>query len=158
MSRASQAADDIKNLATKFRSLLTLAEALEAIGSIEQAERDAKSRKDKAVAEEAVSAQQLTLAVARLKTAEEKIADVDRNAAEIIRNAEDKAASIISEAKASASAISAESDKRVDAVKQDIVILRGSLQALQGKIDEKTAELANLTKAIEDAKSRVLSL
>ena len=158
MSNPMKAAEDLKVLANRFRSILEVADVLEKIGSLEQAERDAASRKDRAYAEE--------------KKAHLLLLDLDGKVAlkqEAIKLAEEQAEEVVAKAKEKAQAVYAEmAEKNAAHLKQiselklsadaAIIAKRLELDDVKSQVQAKKVELEEVSSQIAAVKSKLSSL
>lgn len=158
MSNAMKAADDIKALATRLRSILEVADVLEKVGNLEQAVRDAENRKNAAYkeSEKAVNqaeAKNEELAIIKLEIESTKAIVSDRlsqtklQAEQIIENAKAKASNIIKEAEEMRSNSSAHvraETLKVDALKRDIAQLEGVLTGIKNHIQEAKRKITEI--------------
>lgn len=155
MSNAMKAADDIKSLASRFRSVLEVAEVLEKIGSLEQAVRDAESKKKAAYADAEKAVSLLNDKAEELEKANAEIGKAKEASASIVAQANQKAGVIIAEAEVKAGEIisKANSDKAV--VEEAIKSLNAKSVSLSGEISKQESHLADIKKHIQDAKSKI---
>lgn len=133
MSNPTKVAEDVKQLVGRFQALVDLADLLESLGSVEQAARDAESRRD--VAYQAADDAQAALDVKLLKVAQAQ-ADAQAAVAKAL------------EAKESAGLIRAQVLSQASDDAQDILLKAG----LQRKgIDEATNSAAKDLGLLNDA-------
>lgn len=158
MSSVQKSADDLRNLANRFRSVMEVAEVLERIGSLEQTEREAQVRKESAYAqaEEAKKSlaevsQQLEKANFELKTIEKRGLEAQESAqakaSEIVNKANRDAATIITDAKHSESEVLAAASDKLEEIK-----------IMDRNIADKKDELAAIIKQIVDMKAKIQAL
>lgn len=100
-----QIAEDVRVLSRMFKSVTVLTEALDAIGSVEQARREAETAKGKARGEMEQAVREAEAAKATMADARSKLAEARAEAKRIREAAEQKAADIVNEAKAQAEAV-----------------------------------------------------
>lgn len=158
MSQILKAVDDIKNFASKFRGLAEVAETLEKIGSLEQAEKEAKNKADAAVKLageyeiEAISKQK------RVSKLDEEIEYAKKSAEEIIAGAKQRAMSIVDEAGVKGNdLLRVVSEKKV-AFDKELKDLRDKMGLVTAAVSEKEAVLAAINAQINKAKEQVASL
>lgn len=156
MSNTSKAAEDIKGLAKKFSGFLEVASVLEKIGSLEQAERDANSRKEKAYkeAEEAQSMSEkqkieLAKAVAEVEVMKNKSLELEqfgnKRFSDIVKDAKEKSEQIINEANANKAIIVNEIELEVikhNKIKEDIEKAKVELASIESQIKEMKNKIA----------------
>lgn len=153
-----QVVEDSRNLTRMFRSVQQLQEALEHIGSIEQATKDAEQARAVAVddRERAVQAaqqagQQLTAVLAEVSEAKAKakqaLNDASDKADSIVVAAEGKAAEIIAAAErreADAAAAVVGYNNQVEDAKAVVELKRKEFTELEAKIGKLKAQAAKL--------------
>lgn len=132
-----QVAEDVRNISRIFASVSKLGEALDAVGSIQQAEKEAELRaaKAKKITEEALAAS--NKARAELDKLNENIVAAKEQAKLILIQADSKAADIVTAAKDEAAKRLSEAD---------------------AKVAEKAVELKVFEAAIEEARERQASV
>lgn len=158
MSNIKTAVDKVRNAGETFRAIVEIAEVLDGIGSIEQAEREANSRRDKAYKEadkagEFLSEKQSELdeiakKIDRLKDkARGELKDYESRGEEIVKLAEKKYMEIIE---------SANNEK--ESIKKANRSSLLELQDLKGQIKGKHEELEKIEKHIVKLKTSVAGL
>ena len=130
MSNYTQAVQDIRQLAVRFQGITQVANALERIGSLEDAEREAKDRLS-AARQAATDAEAVAKALAESRT---HIANVEDKAQRIVQAGEAKAKDIIAQAEERGAGIIAEANAKANHVKAVVVAAQADLDALNAKI------------------------
>lgn len=137
------AAKSIRNLASLYRDMEAAAEALEEIGTLEQAAEEAKKAVSLAQAELANLNGKKDDAKRKIAEAEDKAqalkALADQDAAETVRVAGEKSTATITNAEALAEAILAEAKSKataaVAAAEQRITVLRDTGDLVRGELE-----------------------
>lgn len=158
MSNAMKAADDLKSIAARFRGIIEIAGVLEKIGSLEQAEREAHSRKesaDKAASEAKKKAEVAEQALARY---EKEFSDARLLSQQIISNAKQDAIGIFEKANAKADEIEQKALQRRSVIENEIVDRIKQSDNLHNTIKEQTKVLESITLRISEARKSVESL
>jgi len=155
VSNLSKVAEDVKGLAKKFQSILELAAALDGIGSIEQATRDAESAKMKAYNEMELAKFSLSDAKKDLAKAEEAIKAADAKAYDIASKANEKAAEILAEAVSVSNKKIQEGDKKKLVLDAQFNDACKELASLQAEIAGKKNELEDVKAQINSIKSKL---
>lgn len=167
MTKAHDAADAIRRLAKLYEGMAYAAEALERIGSFENATNEAIAAKEKAEAERDTL---LSEAKAATDAAAQSIADAALTVDELLKSANQQAADIVAEATAKGQdaferAI-ASANREAQAIvagaqrsAEDAVALLQSTQSqlilLNGQIEDATNELGELTDQTSAAEARL---
>lgn len=154
-SYASHAAEEIKSFANKFKTIISISDTLEKIGSLEQAASDALKRKDAAYADEAKAKSKLLIAESDLEKAKALVKDVEESRVKLEAFARQSASQIIEDAKAEAKKVLDSAEKMELAAKELTVGARLELNALQGEIVDKKSELRAIQKQIDELKSKI---
>ena len=155
MSATLKTADELKKLARMFQAVIDSVDTLERIGSMEQAEAEAKNRVGKLQkeADELVA----TVASARLEAqgildaAALRKSEAERQAEEIARVAQQKADALVIEANDKAGRIIADAEAQKAAAEDAVT-------TAQAKCDEAKKELSEIEKKIESARARVAKI
>lgn len=158
MSQVQKAADDIKSFVSRIRGFIEVADTLEKIGSIEQAEREAKAKADAARSDAASAVSDLAQKQEKVSKIDEEIAYAKKSAEEIVANANKRAMSMVDEAGTRAQEIVRDASGHKDAIVKeisDLGVKRGELSAF---IAEKEKELAAVVNKIAEAREKVASL
>ena len=158
MDNLTKTAEDLKRLAVKFKGILELAEALERIGSFEQAAREATARKDAALAEEKGIRGTLDARERDLAAADKLIEDKAQEAKQIRKVANENANAIVRIAEKKAKEIVEEAEKSETIVYGETLKAKVSLEELQKSIKAKEAELLKIKGQIQTAKDKIASL
>jgi len=155
MSEIKKAVDAVKKHARTMQAYIDLANAIEGIGSIEQAERDANRRKDEAykIADKAVEAK--NKAILELKDLEERIRERNKICDGLIDEAEKKAQSIIDRAETDyvGKMKKVESEKKI--VASQIADAQEELRSVHREIATKRKEYEGLEKKFSDLKRKL---
>jgi cell division septum initiation protein DivIVA len=173
MSNMNQYAETIRRQAVQYREMQDLADALDAIGSLDQA----RAEKEKALVE--LDAQiadgkgRLALVESNIADAisglDEKARETNASAAQIIADAEQKALALIEKANAEAGAIAQKAKADREATIVDAKKMAAQFRAeadmsyaktaqLQEQIREQSAELTRLTDAITAARATMAQI
>jgi len=155
MSNAMKAADDIKSLASKFRAVLEVASVLEKIGSLDQATRDAESRKNKAYDDEKKALLLCMDLDGKVALKQEAIKVAEEQADYIVVKAKQKAAEIFEEAQAKKVAESAKAAEAKAYADACVVAKKAELESVSKLIAEKQVELEAVTSQIDSVKSKL---
>lgn len=159
MSKALIAADNIRNLLTRFEGLLELGKFLEEIGSLDQAAEEARSHAEAARAD-------LTRERAMLEQAKRDVSDAQAEAGRILSHANGESVQILSKAnvqakgiievaQADALRISAEATAFVEAERAALEDLKNQRMGLNLELSEKSAELARVEGALAEARAKL---
>lgn len=158
MSNFSKSADDIKSIAAKFKGFLELADALDKIGSVEQAARDAETKKNFCYEQAAVASEELEKAKKKLESAEAGIFAANAKAKEIENNAFKKAEEIYSDALDKIQAIQDEASKKHKALDDKFLAAVNEHNSVVSEIVAKKEELEKLKSELQQIKSKFASL
>lgn len=169
----TQAADDIRTLAGRFRNIMSLADALDGLGSIEQATKEATAARDKAQAERDALVKRNAAETAQVEADVKKVLDEAdayvaglkaKTIAEceaLVRAAQADAKEIINNANAGAMNTTATADRAYKAALDKIKPLTAKAEALEDEIAELseqvnalTASKTNLQAAIDDMRAK----
>lgn len=155
MSDAMKAADDLKVLANRLRPLFDVADVLERIGSLEQAEREAGIRLQKTKDAEEEAKNVLDDRVRDLSKAEQKVEEALEKSVQIENAAQTKSDKIIEAADSRAIMIIRNATDQKKVLDAEIISKRGQLAQIQEAIDAKNEELSNLKREIEAAREKI---
>lgn len=158
MANIKQAAEDLKNIANRFKGILEVQAALEQIGDIQAAAKENENLKAKATADYQEAKRQLENIHHRIQESGKAADAAEAKASEIIANANKRADGIISESKKASEAIKQDGDRLRDSINSQVAGLKSQVAKLEGDIQAKKQELENLQSAIKEAKSKVASL
>lgn len=158
MSQVLKAADDIKSFASRIRGFLEVAETLERIGNLEQAQSEAQS-KTNAVLKNVESIEALITEKKELiSKLDSQLEEAKKMADGIISEAKKRAVEIFNEAGIKSNdVVRAASDKK-SSIEQDIVSASEKLADIVLKIAEHETILGTVFGKIEEAKEKVSSL
>lgn len=150
-----QVAEDVRNLSRVFKSVSLLAETLDAIGSTEQAVKEAEQRREKALigAQEAEGRQEN--AKAALAAAEQEIADARAQAKKVVADANTKADAIVSAAEAEAARLVSGAEQREAVEAANVAKLRGEASEATKITALKREEFLAFEQKIEKLKKQV---
>lgn len=145
MSKYLVAADAIKKMAIQYKNIVAVAEALEMVGSVENAEKEARSATKDAQLERDQALNQLAKAKEQVSAAKQTVVALEQAA-------KDSAASIVEQANQAADKIKADAYAKATAMVDDAAIkandqassFNGQLAVLQGKVDALTIEVAEI--------------
>jgi chromosome segregation ATPase len=153
MSNLSKAGEDLKFLANKFQALYSVAEVLERIGSLEQAERDALAKKDAAYAKAEEAIKKAERANATLAHAEESVEVAKTLAADHNVRAQAYYSAKVVAAEGKAEAILAEAADKKRGVEEQTKAARAELASVQEKIQFTSKELGSLKEELVKIKA-----
>lgn len=158
MSNAMKAADDLKSIAKRFQGIMEVAQILEKIGSLEQAERDAVARKEAAYAEEK-KAQLLILDLdGKIAVKQEAIKIAESQADHIVVKAKEKAQQVYNElAEKNAASLKQANEIKVLA-EAAVSAKRVEVEELNKLISAKKLELEDVSSQIAAVKSKLSAL
>jgi cell division septum initiation protein DivIVA len=149
-----QAANDIRRLATTFRGILSLAEELQEIGSIEQARDEAQKTLDSLngqIADKDCAFQQLLQKATSNLDAKRKEAD------EVIEQAHKQAELVIAKASLEAKKIVADANSRATQIREESEALHGehlkNMAMVRAEIQEAKVNHADIKRDTEDSRS-----
>ena len=155
MNKILKASDDVKKLHRMFQSLGEVVEVLDSIGSVEQAENEAKVRIEKLSKEaEAIVAKVNASNV----EAQEIVAAAKVKYDEIVGEAEVAAQNVAEAAKAQADAAMSNSKSATDTAVESLAAIRADADAEVVKRDAALAEVLELEKRAEKARAYLLKL
>lgn len=157
MSDARKAAEDLKLFANRIRPLLDVADALERIGGLEQAERESESRADKAKTAAADAQKLLDKKNAELEEVKVEITKTQDNIIVMENKAQDKCDEILRIADEKAVNIIKSANEQKKNIENQIIEKRGQVAQLQEAIDAKKEELTKINNEIEAAKEKIAS-
>lgn len=158
MSNLIKVAEDVKGLAKKFQGILNLAQALEEIGSLEQAARDAVIAKDKNYEEVEKSKAAVEESKKDLLKALSEIEFAENKAKDIVNVAYEKATKIVSDAHEESLKAKAEIEKNKKIIDENFVAAGKELLALESDVLVKKQELNALKKEVEEVKQKFAAL
>lgn len=158
MANFKQAAEDLKNIANRFKGILEVQVALEQIGDIQAATAENEALKSKAIADYQEAKKQLENIHHRIQEAGKAAEAAEGKAEGIISVANKRADGIIAEANSVAVAIKKDGEKSRDLINKQISELKTQSSKIDADIKAKQKELENLQSAIKEAKSKVASL
>ena len=172
MSKMDQARS-IRNLANLYRDMVGAADALEQLGSLEQAQKEAQAQVDAGRAELGTLRSELEHSRDDLKAAKAQVKkltedgkaaaavaagaitrEAEVRAAEIVKAAQDKAAQITAEATIEKSRLSSE----VAGLQSAAESLKTELQVLREAVDKIEAEKLAAEKRLADFKAKLAAL
>lgn len=155
MSNAMKAAEDIKQLARKFKPLFDAAEALEQIGSLEQAKRDAEIAKDKSYKEVELIKADIQALGFDFEKAQVRVAEAGEKAEQVEKRAYEKAQIILGEAEKKASDIVYSAQKQVRVFEGEKASLEQEVKSAKLEVLEKKKELQSIIDQIAEMKSKI---
>lgn len=158
MGSPSQAAAEIKSIAARLRGFIEVADTLDKLGNLDQAVRDAETRKNAAYkdAEKVVAAlktknDELAKADAEVKASVEKVR-------ETVLTAEATAATIIAEAKEKAQELVRRAHEDVKNAEKQRASLVTEMAAMNDKTITKSNELAQINRQIQETKAKLAAI
>jgi len=146
---------DLKALAIRIRPILEIAQALEEIGSLEQAAIESENRKQAAQSQALAAESACKVASEEILRLKEATLIAERNLAHVKISAEERAALIIKEAEESAKEVMDSANRRKDDLANSISILADRSDALKVDIKKSHAELASIQSKIEEMRARI---
>jgi chromosome segregation ATPase len=155
MSNAMKAAEDIKQFAKKFQHIFSAAAALEEIGSLEQAARDAAIAKDKAYKEVELIKADIQAFKFDFEKAQVRVSEAQEKAAEIEAKAKDKAAYIYAESEKKGQDLIYSAQKQVRVLEGEKANLEQYVRDVQAEILGKKKELQEIVDQIAEMKSKI---
>ena len=163
MSKATEAADAIKRAAKQYEAFVHAAEILERIGSLENAEKEAKAAIDLAGKEREEMVEKLKKAQLSVKKAEElaakKESDAAINAESILVDANNEALKIVSEAKAQAAKFKSDANANIEQALAGIESQIQSRNEVKAKLDSSIAvtqlQVDEMNAAADEAEKRL---
>lgn len=158
MSKLIKVAEDVKGLAKRFQGFFDLAQALEEIGSLEQAAKDAIIAKDKNYEEVEKSKVAVEESKKDLLKALSEIEFAENKAKDIVSAAYDKSTKIISDAHEKSLKADADIEKRQKLIDEKFVAAGKELVSLESEVLAKKQELSALKKEVEEVKQKFAAL
>lgn len=155
MNKTLKAADEVKKLHRMFQSLGEVVEVLDRIGSVEQAEQEARARVEVANREADTIKGTVDAAKAQAKAIKDAS---DKREAEAAQHIEILKAAADDEAKAIVAEAKGEADKLIEAARVQVEEAESKAQACAIDVEVKVKELAEIEKKIEQARARVAKL
>lgn len=153
------AVNELRRFANGFRNLLAVADDLERLGQIENAEAEAKARLDALMGRIATAARELERIEAGRAAAEaecnKRREQAEAEAAQIIAAAKEQAQRRLTEIEARAEALLARAKNDADAVASATIEAREKLKALEAEIAAKTAQLDDINRQREALRARL---
>lgn len=142
MVDVNQAAAHAKNLGKQFRGVMEVAEVLEEIGNLENAQAEAEKNTHTAREAIAKAVDEREQAVDALVHAQEKVQVARDEAARVTQAAETEASEAVSSAGIRIAAMVAEGQKQVDTLKRTTAAAEVAHEAFMGRIitEEKAAQ------------------
>lgn len=155
MSNSMNAAQDLKHIASKFRGILEVADLLERIGSLEQAERDAIIRKDLAYKE----ANEADLTIDSKK---QELAEIEKAKAKtqlevetMISEGKKKYDEVVSNALSQRDEILAKAQNRKLEIAQEAQALMDDMSKTKKELEIKKDELSFIQEQLKEAKRKI---
>lgn len=158
MSKITQAVNDVKAFANKFKSIIEVGEVLEQLGNLDNAAKEMEARKVKATEQFKDSAQKLVDIGNDIQKKKDEYKKLNQESEVITSRASAAADSIISDAKCKADEIIKNAGAKKFEVEKEIGSLNNTLKELQKDVILKQQELENLQGTIEKTKQKIASL
>jgi len=158
MSDILKASHDLQVLAAKFRAILEVSEALGRIGSLEEAERNALTRKMQAREDETKATAAMGVAQMALENVLKSVEATKASATSIVAEANRQANQTRGQATLDGEVIVAEANRKKSDVAQEIETLRQSKEAVLRDLETKQKELSAITSQIAETKARIAQL
>ena len=143
-----RAADEIRRFATKFKGFLEAADAMAAVGDLEQFAQEARGRRSLEEAGCREAQGRLALIEGKINEGKSEIERAGKKGEAIVQSAHAMSAEILEKAKAAANAVISSSIADVDRCKKDLLGLKDEVVSVQKEVDHKKAELAALGEKI----------
>lgn len=147
----NQAADEVRKILKGFRAVEQVSEALEKVGSLENATKEAEKRLDSLNA-------QGTAATCALKATEEEVQAAKDEAKKIKAKAKEQADAILGKAQDQATTLVADAILAVDAKTKSVASAQAELTVITAAIAGASAELEAIEKKIAAAKKQVATI
>lgn len=144
MSNFTQAADDIRTMANRYRNIIQLADALEDLGSIEQATKEAVATRNKAQADRDRVMQQ---GMEEAEKVAQELAAAQAKAKQILADADEKASAKADELVAAAHA---EAERVTSAANQTAIDTMARLGVQRSDMDNAIAVLTDHKNALNN--------
>lgn len=158
MSNVHQAVTDIKNFANKVKGMIAVAEVLEKIGNVDQAEYEAKARMEKAKAAAEVAVQGQEKEEQNLASAKEAVESMKAKALDIEKEAHVKIGGLYQLAEAKAKEILDACYKKKDVLDSDVETTRKFLGDLKNQVEAEKLRLLDIQDQIAKMKKQVSNL
>jgi len=154
-----QAVDDIRKLARSLKGLVSFADELERIGSVENAAKEADARLEKAQAAEAAADKDLAVALEDVKKAKEAasqlLVDARKLADQSVEIGKKAGAEIVAKANRDADGIMQGALARHSKLDEDSKRIEGYIKDLDKQIAEKSAIVNDLDTKIQAIRKQV---
>lgn len=158
MSNPTKAAEDLKGFANRFRAILEVADLLEKLGSLQQAERDAVIKKDAAYAAADAAVAKLSGLQAQIASLERALEEAQAKGKVMEQGAQFKAQQILAAAEAEAKEVIAAATKHrveVDAAAKEAL---KELALVNSAVATKREEQAQVEKEVSALKAKIAAL
>lgn len=158
MSDYSKAANDLKVLAVRLRPLLAVAEFLDKIGSLEDAESHAKAGQELAAEQEQLALQDLYNTQVRLQQATASVTEANQQVNHAKEQANANAHEIRTKAESDGQAIIDQATSRKAEIQQEIDAFAQTRSELQTQVSELRAELQAIKDQIVLTRQRIAEI
>lgn len=158
MSDLIKVAEDVKGLAKKFRGILELADALEEIGKLEQAAKEAQNLKQIAHDELNKIKESIEASKKDLEAAELSVSYANAKADKIVEAAHAKGSDIINQAVLKSNDVAWGIEKNKRSMDEKFISAGKELASIETDVVLKKQELEAVKKELEAVKQRFASL
>lgn len=150
-------AEDVKNLANRYKALYEVSEAFEKLGSFEQSEKELKAKADKAKADADKAEAEKEVQEKALETAKLAVSLEYRKLDEAKASAQSKFAQIISEAKAKGDEVIKQAEAKAQVFSDKVSSAKAELFVLSAEVEGKKEELESVKSELEKIKAKFAS-
>lgn len=158
MSQYSKSVDDVKVLAKKFQGIIELASALEEIGKVENAAKEAQSLKEKCEKDYESAKAKLESFNMELLAKQEEVKAAEFKVGDLLDLAHKKAQVIVEAAQEKSKQVDMMLEKRKALFDEKFISAGKELSALEAEAVVKKSELEALKKEVEEVKSKFSAL
>lgn len=158
MSSLIKSGQALKELVKHFQPLLDVADALEKLGSIDQATQEAKDRLVKISQEEQLAQDGFYKKAANLEELDKKAGEIEKKCLMLQEKAQEKAKQIIAEAHEKHKEAEGLKLKQLASLDEKILSLKQEYAQAQSYVEKEKAHLEEIKKEIELVKSKFAKL
>jgi len=155
MKNLSKAGEDLKSLANRLKAIVEVADALEAIGSIEQAERSALAQKDKAYSAAAEAEKACEIQKGLLAKAKEAVEAEHNKAKDLNERARFVSDGLLENARGKAAVIVKDADAKSDAIAASVKAAKAELFMIIADCENAKEDLAKFKSELEEVKKKL---
>lgn len=153
----SQTAQDVRNLANKFKSLIDLADFLDKCGSLDNEDSEIQKRIGDSKLAEQKQRDLEGVATAAATTAQAKVDDLTTQASEIIGRAHNQANDLVTAARNEATTLTATATQTAADAAAHVELAKATLNDTNAMIEAARKELVDTNAKIETAKAAALA-